>query len=221
MSDEEKERRHWETIQANLSHHGFDRSPFVPRTFGEYLVHRLHIVSEAINAARERLRQREEHAELIRRHLSAGTPPEQLPGSLTTPQSLLARAQNSSPPLSPVLARPSIWTNARDSNDSNWPSISELKNAGAARAAKGQSRFFPAPRTNDPDDVFVAGATQNGVRASGSSFPGAAGWDLPSVRRDILTVYEADALDDPTQELGLWELNETIQGLIERIDETE
>ncbi|KAI1381568.1 hypothetical protein F4677DRAFT_403472 [Hypoxylon crocopeplum] len=35
-SEEQAERQHWEALKANMARLGFDRSPFVPRTFAEF-----------------------------------------------------------------------------------------------------------------------------------------------------------------------------------------
>lgn len=203
MSDEEKERKRWKTIQANISHYGFDKSPFVPRTFQEYLECKLQTAATATGAAYEQLRQREKHAETIRRHLCAGKPLEQLEGNLAIPRSLLKRAKEADPFY----------------KSTNWPGVRELKDAGYTRSLKGRSRFFPAPRTTEPDDEPDAKAKQNGVPLSGPSMNRSyiAGWALQSVKYDLLVEHEVHAQYEPAQELELSEINETIQGLIEQI----
>ncbi|KAI1201981.1 hypothetical protein F5X97DRAFT_288989 [Nemania serpens] len=144
--------------------------------------------------AREQLRQREERLEAIRHYISAGTPLEQLEGRFVIPRPCLGRFTKTSP-LSPVLGRPSIWTDtASVYKSTNWPSLRELKDAGNTRSVKGRSRFFPAPRISELDGESVAKAKQSGVSHSEPNTHGTyhkiAEWALLSVRYDCLMAHE-------------------------------
>lgn len=193
----------------------------MPQTFREYIELKLLTATMAGKVASEKLRQREEHAEAIRRHISAGKPLEQLEGRFVIPQSRV----KSSGSLSAVLAQPTMWTDATYSYKStNWPSIRELNDASGTRAIRGRSRLFPAQRTNELDEESVAKAKRNGVPPSGPSERNEyrachtiGEWALLSVKYDCLTAHEVEAQDEPPQELERAEINETVQGLIEQI----
>ncbi|KAI1428769.1 hypothetical protein F5Y12DRAFT_631099 [Xylaria sp. FL1777] len=218
----DKTRKRWERTRANMAHNGLDKSPFMPQTFQEYIEFELEATKLAAEATKKKLREREDHAEMVRRHLCAGKPLEQLAGILAIPKCVLDRARNSSP-LSPVLFRPSMWTDAvYFHGNTSWPSRTELKEAGNKYALKNHSHFFPVPRINEIDGHLfqvTAGSDSFSCQDPGVSwqYRKIAGWAVRHSRDDCLFEHEAKELDEPTQELELSAISCQTRGLIERI----
>ncbi|KAI3340356.1 hypothetical protein F4824DRAFT_418728 [Ustulina deusta] len=145
--DMEKARKRWAHIRANMARNGLDKSPFVPRSFQEYIELKLKSTRLAAEEATKQLIQLEDHAE----NLCAGKPLDQPAGTLVIPKCLLDPAKNPSG-LSPVLCRRSIWTGPVHSHgNTDWASRTELNEAGDKCIIEGRSRFFPVPRIDKLD----------------------------------------------------------------------
>ncbi|KAF2972177.1 hypothetical protein GQX73_g1362 [Xylaria multiplex] len=135
VSDEEKERARWRRIQKKMKHNGIN-SPFVPKTFEEYIEFKLKAAESAKEAAMAQLKQRQDRAAMLGRDLSAGKPMEQylftefLGGWL--------------PNLVGVPAN-SIWKPSADvDHNTTWPSYTTFNEAVHERAAEGHSGSLPA-----------------------------------------------------------------------------
>jgi hypothetical protein len=227
LSDEEKDRKRWEAIQTNMRRTGLDKSPHVPVNFRQYINLKRATAEFAGAAARKHLRYREECDRRLRHHISAGKPLEQLAGQLTIPECRIAPVDE----LSLVLARPSMWTEGlfRSSLHTHWPGLGELKVDGDNRAQMQANRMLPAPRTDELDPKFAYLAEgPDAIPYYGPDVPReyrvVAQWAVQSPRYDCLFEHEAIEMDDPTcpvAELKLSTVNETIQGLIKMIDDTE
>ncbi|KAI3317497.1 hypothetical protein HD806DRAFT_527015 [Xylariaceae sp. AK1471] len=226
LSDEEKDRKRWEAIQTNMRRTGLDKSPHVPVNFEEYIDLKCATAEFAADAGRKQLRYREECDKKLRRQISAGQPLEQLAGQLTIPQCLIEPVDE----LSVVLARRSIWAEELYLHQhTHWPGLKEFKAAGDDRAQMQASRTLPEPRTDELDPKF-AYLTEgpDAIPTYGPEVPWeyrtVAQWAVQSPRYDCLIMHEAIEMDDPTwpvAELKLSEVNETIQGLIEKLDNME
>lgn len=132
ISDQAKEREAFARFRDSFVHVA-PNSPFVPRSWVEWLKHRLWLKEEAHRKELRRLKIREvEHAQ-----------PRQ-PVSLA----LEGRAFNDS--RSSVLAMESIWRPSagfhRRWPSAPWPTIDELKYEGTYRSISGFCRFHPLPR---------------------------------------------------------------------------
>ncbi|KAI0542071.1 hypothetical protein GGR58DRAFT_497423 [Xylaria digitata] len=144
VSEEEKERVRWRNIQKNMRHNGIN-SPFVPKTFEEYIEFRLEATELAKKAAAAQLRQLEEGTAMRGRDLSADKPVE---------RQLIEKLLRSW--VSDICGLPanSPWKPSADvDHHTKWPSYTEFNAAVNERAPEGHSGSLPTAGsgvTNEP-----------------------------------------------------------------------
>lgn len=133
----EKERVEFKKLKANTRHAGLDQSPFMPKTFGEYLVHKQHQVISNQKRAEEDVRRKEKEVEAARQHLrEGGAIKHALPTRPTVAQKLADLEQEGK--LTMVMARPSIWTaECLHQAQIVWPERAELRASVEERGEKG------------------------------------------------------------------------------------
>lgn len=137
VSPREAAHDRWIAVKENLSRVRFDRSPFVPQIFAEYVDH---LATQAEDSAKEK---KERLAELEALQVPAG--------AAQHPWIIPFEGKKFGDNLSPVLSLPSVWspwyefTNLRP--EAPWPSPEEFKEEGDERHTSGFGRFLPVPRT--------------------------------------------------------------------------
>ncbi|MCJ1250652.1 hypothetical protein MMC30_007880 [Trapelia coarctata] len=136
VSPREAAHDRWIAVKENLSRVRFDRSPFVPQAFAEYVEH---LATQAEDSAKEE-KQRLADLEVLHTHAGPSLHPWIIP----------FEGKKFSDNRSPVLAQPSVWspwyeyTEVRP--ESPWPSPEEFKEEGDERHTSGFGRFLPVPR---------------------------------------------------------------------------
>ncbi|KAI0429781.1 hypothetical protein F5Y09DRAFT_342325 [Xylaria sp. FL1042] len=133
-SDAEKVRKRWAQIKRTMAASGFDKSPFAPQSFLEYIKIELTTIESELKAVKEQLKQYEDRT---RRE------PEQHPGFFHIPKHETGRVKNFCERLQ-YLPRSNTWNYAVLPNESTWPRWDALE-AGDRRALQGGSRGFPFP----------------------------------------------------------------------------
>ncbi|KAI8630968.1 hypothetical protein F5Y19DRAFT_483614 [Xylariaceae sp. FL1651] len=206
VSDEEKERTRWQACRDIMKHAGFDQSPFVPLTYEEYLKLKLATAAAKKEAASELLRQREEYAAAVRRHIAAGKPLEQLDSDLTLSR-FKTNQKTYRDGLFSGLGRPTIWSaGAHRYPHVAWPSVKQLKAGGDERAKSGHHRILPVSHLEELNDQGFAYVAKGPyvIPVQGPEvpwkYPGAAGWAFHSLRYEDMLAYEAQMFGDPTQQ---------------------
>jgi len=136
VSPREAAHDRWIAVKENLNRVRFDRSPFVPQAFAEYVELLATQAEDSANEEKRRL------AELEALHTHTG--PSQHPWIIPFEGKKFCDNR------SPVLALPSVWspwyeyTEVRP--ESPWPSPEEFKEEGDERHTSGFGRFLPVPR---------------------------------------------------------------------------
>jgi len=137
VSPREATHDRWIAVKENLSRVRFDRSPFVPQIFAEYVDHLATQAEDSAKAEKQRL------ADLEALQIPAG--------AAQHPWIIPFEGKKFGDNLSPVLSMPSVWspwyefTNLRP--EAPWPSPEEFKEEGDERHTSGFGRFLPVPRT--------------------------------------------------------------------------
>ena len=136
VSPREAAHDRWIAVKENLNRIRFDRSPFVPQAFAEFVEHLATRAEDSANEEKKRL------AELEALHSHAG--PAQHPWIIPF------EGKKFSDNRSPVLALPSVWSPWYEYTEvrpqSPWPSPEEFKEEGDERHTSGFGRFLPVPR---------------------------------------------------------------------------
>ncbi|KAI0011654.1 hypothetical protein F4779DRAFT_636210 [Xylariaceae sp. FL0662B] len=221
ISAEEQERARWEKIKATMHHTGMNKSPFVPKTFKEYLELKSATTDAQQRATQQKLDERQREAEQTEQFLAEGGEPEQLPVQVQIPKKL--RAISEWDGLTAVSARNSIWTQAcLDEAHVDWPTLQEYKAEGDQRARGHYGRYLPLPRLRRLDAKYAHLATgPNPVPTQGPGVPReyrrVAGFAVNPVY-DGITTEETAELEEPPQQLRMEGLNGITRGLIEDID---
>ncbi|RYP62580.1 hypothetical protein DL769_007250 [Monosporascus sp. CRB-8-3] len=210
MSDEEKERVHFNKIKVSMHHCSLDKSPFVPRTFGEYLLHNRECSLCQRQLLFDKLKWKEMSAEVVRQFVRDGGNLEYLPPKVEFPKEIaLISARDG---LTPVTSRPSIWTSrCLERAQIDWPTYLEYKAGGDERAKRGYDRCLPPPRFRclaeeyehlsfGPDPLPMSGP---GVPRDKRKVAGLA--TMPAY--DSLTRAEAAGIFAPAIEIPLNEVN--------------
>ncbi|RYP15093.1 hypothetical protein DL765_005916 [Monosporascus sp. GIB2] len=210
MSDEEKERVHFNKIKVSMQHCSLDKSPFTPRTFEEYVLHRRECSLCQRQLLLDKLKWTEMSAEAMRRFVRDGGNLEYLPPKVELPKEL--EFISASDGLTPVTSRPSIWTSrCLDRAKIDWPTYLEYKAGGDERAKRGYDRCLPPPRFRclaeeyehlsfGPDPLPMSGP---GVPRDKRKVAGLA--TMPAY--DSLTKAEAAGIFAPAIEIPLKEVN--------------
>ncbi|PGG96772.1 hypothetical protein AJ79_09455 [Helicocarpus griseus UAMH5409] len=143
VSREKKEIEAWFKIQKPLQHVA-PRSPFVPKTFEDWVAHKATWMGELANRGNKVVARRAaEIAGRVRR----------------APVGLALGGKKLPDGLALVLARGTIWVPLQKGGHPGgqklapWPSYEELKHEGDDRSKSGYSRFPPLPR--DPGNETV------------------------------------------------------------------
>lgn len=136
VSPREAAHDRWIAVKENLSRIRFDRSPFVPQAFAEYVEH---LATQAEDSAKEEKKRLAER-EALQTYAGASQHPWIIP----------FEGKKFSDNRSPVLALPSVWSPwyefTRVRPESPWPSPEEFKEEGDERHTSGFGRFLPVPR---------------------------------------------------------------------------
>ncbi|RYP07853.1 hypothetical protein DL764_002219 [Monosporascus ibericus] len=145
MSREEKERVRFNKIKVSMQHCSLDKSPFVPRTFDEYVLHRRECSLCQQQLILDKLKWTEMSAEAIRQFVRDGGNLEYLPPKVEFPKEIAFISARDG--LTPVTSRPSIWTSrCLVKAHIDWPTYLEYKAGGDERAKRGYDRRLPPPR---------------------------------------------------------------------------
>lgn len=140
VSDEAKEYEIWSRTRDAMARIS-PGSPFMPKTFAEWIAHRLAKKEEDRNRAEEQIGQRESEKE----------------ESPAPVQPSFGGKQFEEQHLAPVLASESIWRSSEEPlpgrAQAPWPSLEEFKHEGDDRSKSNYSRFPPLPR--DPGNETV------------------------------------------------------------------
>jgi hypothetical protein len=140
VSDETKEHEIFVRVRDSMSHL-VPRSPFVPRTFMDWLAHRLATKEDVHKDYIRRIELKQVKAK-INNKVPLGAP---------------LGGRKFDDHLTCVLARESIWTTAKTPSPGRplapWPTYEELKHEGDDRNKSGFCRFPPLPR--DPGNSTV------------------------------------------------------------------
>ncbi|RYP93779.1 hypothetical protein DL770_000151 [Monosporascus sp. CRB-9-2] len=210
MSDEEKERVRFNKIKVSMHHCSLDKSPFVPRTFDEYVLHRRECSLCQQQLILDKLKWTEMSAEAMRQFVRDGGNLEYLPPKVESPKEIAFISAMDG--LTPVTSRPSIWTSrCLERAHIDWPTYLEYKAGGDERAKRGYDRRLPPPRFRclaeeyqhlsfGPDPLPLSGP---GVPRDKRKVAGLA--TTPAY--DSLTRAEAAGIFAPAIEIPLKEVN--------------
>ncbi|KAK7752380.1 hypothetical protein SLS62_005717 [Diatrype stigma] len=127
MSLAEKERLQFRKLQHDTRHAGTDTSPYIPKTFGEYLHHKEKHVSLQGKQTQQNVQKKEEEVLAARQHLREGGAMEHaLPAKPKIAQKLADLEREGKGTV--VMGRPSIWTTEclRQAQIA-WPERAELR----------------------------------------------------------------------------------------------
>lgn len=146
-SPKENERVRFIKIQSNFRHAGFHKSPFIPKTFDEYLVHKAVYAMYLQLNINKNMQEKEKVKEAIQQHLrEGGDPKDAMPVAVTFPHWLTDLEKDTG--VTAVNARASIWT-TRCLMDAEiaWPEYNEYKAQGGENGMAQYGHYFPLPRS--------------------------------------------------------------------------
>ncbi len=214
VSNEEEERERFSKIQANMSYAGFDKSPFVPKSFNEYVGHKNTHTQSQQRLTSDKIQGMEQSTHSARQHLLDGGDPEYAmpPAAKPSPKLIEIGEEDG---LTPVMSRPSIWTKrCFEQAQVDWPPYVAYKAEGDERARGHYGRYLPIPRTRclaeeHYPQAFAAAAGDPGAEPlpfHGHGVP----WDKRKVAGfaktpvyDMMTLAEAENIHDKPEELSL------------------
>ncbi|RYP54099.1 hypothetical protein DL768_001101 [Monosporascus sp. mg162] len=210
MSDEEKERVRFNKIKVSMHHCSLDKSPFAPRTFDEYLLHRRECSLCQQQLILGKLKWTEMSAEAMRQFVRDGGNLQYLPPKVESPKEIAFISASDG--LTPVTSRPSIWTSrCLERAHIDWPTYLEYKAGGDERAKRGYDRRLPPPRfqclaeeyehlcfSPDPLPMSGPGVPRDKRKVAGLAMTPA---------YDSLTRAEAAGIFAPAIEIPLKEVN--------------
>ena len=129
----------WKRVHNNLRKIRFDRSPFVPTTFDEYLAHQVAHKNMLSDESREKLHQYEVDLSVKQRLGLASDPPPMVWGGEMFCDGRLG-----------VLGHQTVWAHLWEANEEHplaeWPGLDEQREEGDERNTSGFGRFLPIPR---------------------------------------------------------------------------
>ncbi|KAI1498238.1 hypothetical protein F5X99DRAFT_339064 [Biscogniauxia marginata] len=223
ISGEERERIHYEKIQTDLHRSGAEQSSFIPRTFREFLKHKAAVAAAKKRALEEDLGQLELDLERFRRVARYGNPLEQLNVPVQMSPKLVAYSERDG--LTVIGGRPSMWTTYYlNLRRVHWPTRQDFKVDGDERAERGSGRLFPLPILQVPHPQYeylacVPDPILKTVPDLPRDYRFVDQYAINSVRYDSLSIYEAELLDQPTEEISMGnvpcETRELIQSILD------
>ncbi|KAI0484325.1 hypothetical protein GGR56DRAFT_613357 [Xylariaceae sp. FL0804] len=225
----ERERARWEKISADMSRARTHRSPFVPKTFEEYLAHKKTVMQVKCAAKEKKMAEKVAMMDSKMVSLEEGMPVEQgfeMPAKISAKLASFEQRDG----LTAVNARISMWTElCRQCSKIDWPTRQEFKEGGDDRAkakvlAKERiDRFLPEPRMQRLDEELAARENNpNAIPKKGPYVPRklrkVAHFVSESIRYDGLTVQEAAIMKRAaTEEFDTTQVPQMLQHLLEEI----
>ena len=170
IAPKKMEQERFAVALENLTKMEFNpRSPFVPKTLGEWLEHRLGLAEDA---------RKEEIRKLAKRASQYGSGA----GIKKVKVAPVFGGKKFKDNRSPVLALKSFWSPwhepTKENPQAQWPEADEMKEEGDERNTSGFGRFLALPRV--PGNETVVWKQRNMV----TTFPFDKVWELPKLEKD-------------------------------------